>query len=109
MTLDPDATGDVDATIDGAIDRAIEAYGALTDLGEEIDDEWTYVQDLADAWRVRLEDVAAARGPETIDPAVSAAVEAAVAEISRITDPHRAIDWLSTFPQVVLLALGERP
>ena len=105
MTLDPDATGDVDATID----RAIEAYGALTDLGEEIDDEWTYVQDLADAWRVRLEDVAAARGPETIDPAASAAVEAAVAEISRITDPHRAIDWLSTFPQVVLLALGERP
>jgi len=109
VTLDPDATGDVDARIDGAIGRAIEAYGALTDLGEEIDDEWTYVQDLADAWRVRLEDVAAARGPETIDPAVSAAVEAAVAEISRITDPHRAIDWLSTFPQVVLLALGERP
>ena len=24
------------------------------------------------------------------------------------SDPHRAIDWLSTFPQVVLLALGER-
>ena len=23
-----------------------------------------------------------------------------------ITDPHRAIDWLSTFPQVVLVALG---
>ena len=26
-----------------------------------------------------------------------------------ITDPHRAIDWLSTYPQVVLIALGERP
>ena len=25
------------------------------------------------------------------------------------SDPHRAIDWLSTFPQVVLVALGERP
>ena len=22
------------------------------------------------------------------------------------SDPHRAIDWLSTFPQVVLLAIG---
>ena len=33
----------------------------------------------------------------------------AIDEIGRISDPHRAIDWLSTFPQVVLLALGEPP
>ena len=32
---------------------------------------------------------------------------AAVTEADSIQDPHRAIDWLSTFPQVVLLALGE--
>ena len=32
-----------------------------------------------------------------------------IAEVGLITDPHRAIDWLSTFPQVVLLAAGERP
>jgi hypothetical protein len=38
---------------------------------------------------------------------VTAAVDAAIAEIDAIADPHRAIDWLSTFPQVVLLALGD--
>jgi hypothetical protein len=36
-------------------------------------------------------------------------VERAVDEIGRISDPYRAVDWLSTFPQVVLTALGERP
>lgn len=30
-----------------------------------------------------------------------------VEEAGRITDPHRAIDWLSTLPQVALAALGE--
>jgi hypothetical protein len=30
-----------------------------------------------------------------------------VAEASSIADPHRAIDWLSTLPQVALAALGE--
>ena len=38
-----------------------------------------------------------------------AAIDRAIDEIGRIGDPHRAIDWLSTFPQVVLSALGERP
>ena len=33
------------------------AYDELTELGEEIEDEWTYVNDLASAWRERLEDV----------------------------------------------------
>ena len=36
-------------------------------------------------------------------------IDLAVDEIGRIEDPHRAIDWLSTFPQVVLLAMDERP
>ena len=30
----------------------------------------------------------------------------AIAEIRLIEDPHRAIDWLSTFPHVIALALG---
>ena len=34
----------------------------------------------------------------------AAAIDRAVDEIGLIEDPHRAIDWLSTFPQVVLLA-----
>ena len=28
---------------------------------------------------------------------------------ARIADPHRAIDWLSTFPAVIELALGPAP
>ena len=39
-------------------------------------------------------------------PTTEAAIDRAIDEIGRIEDPHRAIDWLSTFPQVVLVALG---
>jgi len=50
---------------------------------------------------------AAARGGEVLTPAAAAAIERAAAETALIADPHRAIDWLSTFPQVVLFALDE--
>ena len=40
---------------------------------------------------------------------MDAAIARVVDEIGRIRDPHRAIDWLSTYPQVVLHAIGERP
>lgn len=96
-------------SVQPAIDRALEAYSALAELGEEIEDEWPYVNDLADAWRDRLAEVADRRGAERVTEAVSAAVDRAIAEIGLIGDPHRAIDWLSTFPLVVLLALGEQP
>jgi hypothetical protein len=97
------------ATVDAALARALDAYAALADLGEEIEDEWTYVNDLSAAWRERMEAVASAGHGRPIDPTAAAAIEGAVAEIGRIEDPHRAIDWLSTYPQVVLLAVGERP
>jgi hypothetical protein len=97
------------ATVADAIDRALSAYAELTELGEEIEDEWSYVNDLASAWRDRYETVAAGRADEPLDPATDAAIDRAIDEIARITDPHRAIDWLSTFPQVTLLALGEAP
>ena len=35
-----------------------------------------------------------------------AAVDELIAEIGLITDPHKAIDWLSMFPHVVALAFG---
>jgi len=95
-------------TVRDAIERATAAYAALAELGEEIDDEWSYVNDLADAWRARLDDVAAVRGDESIAPEVVTAVDRAIDEAGRIVDAHRAIDWLSTYPQVVLAALGER-
>jgi hypothetical protein len=89
--------------------RALEAYDSLQLLGEDVEDEWTYIQDLAGAWRERLDAVVADRGDEPLPDALVAAVDHAIDEIARIEDPHRAIDWLSTFPQVVLVATGERP
>ena len=96
-------------TVEAAIERALAAYDALVEVGEEIDDEWSYIQDLSEAWRERLTAVATARGGEPLDPAIDTAVDAAIDEAARITDAHRAIDWLSTFPQVALIALGEAP
>jgi len=96
-------------TVRSAIDRAIASCEALGLLGEDVEDEWQYVQDLGDAWLTRLEATAASRGDEPISPEIGAAVDVACAEAGLITDPHRAIDWLSTLPQVVLVALGERP
>jgi hypothetical protein len=102
-------TQDSTATVDSVLEPALEAYAALAELGGEIEDEWTYVNDLSDAWRERMEAVATALHGRPIDPAAAAAVEGAIAEVGRINDPHRAIDWLSTYPQIVLIALGERP
>jgi hypothetical protein len=96
-------------TIDAAIDGALESLDALATLGEEIEEEWQYVQDLAGAWRERLEDVAAGRSGESLTVERAAAVVRVSVEAGMIEDPHRAIDWLSTYPQVVLVALGERP
>ncbi len=90
------------------LDRAIVAHRALADLGEEVEDEWTYVNDLHDAWAARLTEVADSRGDQPLPAGSSDAIDAAIAEIGTIADPHRAIDWLSTCPQVVLLAIGER-
>jgi hypothetical protein len=96
-------------TLTDALGPALEAYAELTELAEDVDDEWTYITDLTATWRERLEAVEAVRGDEPLDPAVVDALSAVADEARLIDDPHRAIDWLSTYPQVVLLALGERP
>ena len=88
---------------------AIDAYERLGLLGEEIEDEWSYVTDLVAAWTERLEALDAARGQDVAGPAAAAAIRRAIEEVGLVTDRHRAIDWLSTFPQVVLLAAGDRP
>jgi hypothetical protein len=95
-------------TIEDQGRRALEAYEGLESLAEDIEDEWTYVTDLGAAWRARIEELIAERGADSVGPPQDAAVGQAIDEIGRITDPHRAIDWLSTFPQVVLIALGEQ-
>jgi hypothetical protein len=94
-------------TVADLVDRALTAFDALVLTAEAVDDEWQYVTDLGTVWRARLEAVAAARGSEAAPPGAPAAVDALGAEAARIEDPHRAIDWLSTLPQVALAALGE--
>lgn len=96
-------------TIAAAIAAARPAYDDLTALAEDVEDEWSYVNDLATAWTDRMDQVAGARGHEPAARGVAEAVPALAAEVALLDDPHRAIDWLSTFPQVLLIALGERP
>lgn len=89
------------------IDRALAGFDRLAGTAQAVGDEWQYVTDLDTVWRARLRAVAEARGAQLAPPGAPEAVEALVAEAERITDPHRAIDWLSTFPQVALAAVGE--
>ena len=96
-------------TVADAIAAAHAALDTLAELAEDVEDEWSYVNDLATAWRDRFDEVAAARGHEPASVGVAAAIDAVAAETGKIDDPHRAIDWLSTCPQIVLIALGERP
>ena len=96
-------------TVGELLDRASSALEALGLLGEEIEDEWSFVTDLVAAQRERFGAIAQRRGPESAVPSAITAIERAVAETESIADPHRAIDWLSTFPQVTLLAVGEKP
>ena len=94
-------------TVAAAVERARSAMAGLLALGEAVSDEWQYVTDLDAAWGERLDAVVAAHGKEVLNPATGAAIERAADEAALISDPHRAIDWLSTFPQIVLFALDE--
>jgi hypothetical protein len=86
---------------------ALAAFGLLAELGETVEDEWTYVTKLVEVGRARLR-AAVPDGSGLASPKSAAAIDALAAEAGRITDPHRAIDWLSTFPAVAELVLGGR-
>jgi hypothetical protein len=87
-----------------AAERAATAYRALADLAETVEDEWQYVTDLTDAYLPSIRALGGGTAPLPVGAV--AAIDEAIAEIGLITDPHRAIDWLSTFPHAVALALG---
>lgn len=89
------------------VDRALAGFGALAATAEPIADEYQYVTDLGTVWRARLRAVADARGGQQAPAGAEEAIDALVREADRIDDPHQAIDWLSTLPQVALAALGE--
>ena len=95
-------------TVRDLVEAALAAESALAALGEEVEDEWSYVTDLEAAWRDRFE-MLLRRGDDEVRPTIADAVQRAIEETRLVTDPHRAIDWMSTFPQVVLVALGEAP
>jgi hypothetical protein len=95
------------ATVADLVARTRAAFAVLAATAEPVTDEFQYLADLETVWVARLGAVAEARGAEPAPPGSESAVEALEAEASAITDPHRAIDWLSTLPQVALAALGE--
>jgi hypothetical protein len=96
------------SSISDLVERVVTSIAALVVLGETIQDEWTYVHDLELVWVARLRAVAAERSA-SLEPsaALAAAIDRLCDETARISDPHRAIDWLSTLPQATLVALGE--
>lgn len=98
-----------DASVADLVGIAILAYDGLVTLGEDVEDEWGYVQDLSAAWRTELDRASIGAAPGPASPAAIAAVARLRDEAALITDPHRAIDWLSTFPQAILLAVGADP
>jgi len=101
------------------VERVVAAIGRLVARAEAIEDEWTYIRDLETVWVARLRAVAAAHAAALASDATAAgrlpgaaeeleaALDRLAAEADLVTDPHRAIDWLSTLPQATLVALGE--
>jgi hypothetical protein len=86
------------------IERAAAAYLALADLAETVEDEWQYVTDLVDAYLPAIR--ALGDGDAELNMGAVVAIDEAIAEIAAIADPHKAIDWLSTFPHIAALAVG---
>jgi len=87
---------------------ALAAYAGLLSLAEDVEDEWTYVNDLSAAWQAQIGELVDEQGAKPATALEEAAIRRAIEEIEHISDPHRAIDWLSTFPQIVLVTLGGR-
>jgi hypothetical protein len=94
-------------TVADLITLSLVGFDTLATAAEPVEDEWQYVADLGIVWRARLAAVVEARGAEEAPAGAQAAIDALVAEAALVNDPHKAIDWLSTLPQVTLAALGE--
>jgi hypothetical protein len=92
--------------IESVVDRALVAYHALAELGESIADEWQYVNDLVAVHGADLRGLVTASPGRVVAAEAVTAVDTAIEEVALIADPHRAIDWLSTFPQIIRLALA---
>jgi hypothetical protein len=96
-------------SLQDVVERALAAHATLAAVAEPLEDEAQYVTDLLAVYSARLRSWVVDDPSRSVDAVARAAVAAAIEEVRLIEDPHRAIDWLSTFPQVVGLALGRRP
>jgi hypothetical protein len=94
-------------TIAELLDAGSRALRELVAVGEQVEEELQYVSDLATVYDGRFRQVAAERGAEAVRQEQAEAAFAAIEEAGLIADPHRAIDWLSTFPHVLLFTIGE--
>jgi hypothetical protein len=92
-------------------ERVVRGLDALAELGEAVEDEQQYVRDLVLAWTARLRAVAATatEGHRPTPVGATTAVRVLLDASARITDPQRAIDWLSSLPAAAVLALGDAP
>jgi hypothetical protein len=95
--------------VDALLLQAVGSLAVLARTAAPVEDEWQYVGDLVTVWSGALQAVAAARAGQAAPPGAEAAIDRLAAEAASISDPHRAIDWLSTLPAVALLAVGEVP
>lgn len=113
----------MDASPAELAERVVATLETLADLGEAVEDERQYVRDLVLVWTARLRVVGSAAASAAVSAAGSSpgsadrpipdgaadAIERLCDEAARISDPHRAIDWLSTLPQAAIVALGDVP
>jgi hypothetical protein len=86
----------------------LQAYASLGELGESIEDEWSYVNDLTQSGSndcPRWPPTALRRPPRRPWPSRWTRHP----RDRLIEDPHRAIDWLVDLPAGRLAALGEAP
>ena len=95
------------STVADVLGRARAAFDVLAATAAPATDEFQYLADLETVWGARLQAVADARGAAPAPDGAEEAIEALEAEVAAISDPHRAIDWMSTLPQVALAAVGE--
>jgi hypothetical protein len=94
-------------TVASLIERAQAGLDALGLLGEDVEDEWSFVTDLVAAQTRRFDSIAERRGTQDASDAAIGAIDELLRETALIDDPHRAIDWLSTMPDLVALSLDE--
>ncbi|HUQ43530.1 MAG TPA: hypothetical protein VM451_03845 [Candidatus Limnocylindria bacterium] len=96
-------------TVDAVLLRAIASLSVLASTASTVEDEWQYVSDLVTVWSGTLRAVGATRAGQSAPPGAETAIDRLAAEAASISDPHRAMDWLSTLPLVALVAVGDAP